>query len=86
MLHISPTNYHLIAAKQAPYEKAYHLAKSIEEFSRKSFRMGQKAEKRRGRKSKGSRQKNKRWDIKVESNDSPEIPNRWETSENPRLP
>ena len=66
MLHIPPTNYHLLAAKQQPYQKRKVL--------------------RHDRKSNGSRQKNKRGDGKVESNDSPEIPNREETSEIPSLP
>ena len=30
MLHIPPTNHHLLAAKQAPYQKAYPLSKNIE--------------------------------------------------------
>ena len=33
-----------------------------------------------------TRQKNKRGDSKVESNDSPEIPDRGETSDTPGLP
>ena len=38
MLHISPTNLLLLAAKQEPYNKAYLLTKNIEEFSGKKFR------------------------------------------------
>ena len=33
MMHIPPTNYHLPAAKQKPYQKAYLLTKNVEEFS-----------------------------------------------------
>ena len=33
MLHLSPINYHLLAAKQEPYKKAYLLTKTVEEFS-----------------------------------------------------
>ena len=38
MLHIPPTNYHLLAAKQEQYKKAYFLTENIEEFSGKKFR------------------------------------------------
>ena len=52
--------------------------------------MRQQAEKKRkkktDRKSNGSRQKNKREHSKMESNDSPEIPDRVETSGIPVLP
>ena len=68
MLHIPPTNL-LLAAEQEPYKKAYLLTKNIEEFSGKSFEEW------------ASRQKNKTGDSKVESNDSPEIPDRGETSD-----
>ena len=50
MLHIPPTNSHLLAAKQKPYQQAYLLTKNIEEFSGK----------REDRKNTGVRQKNKR--------------------------
>ena len=42
--------------------------------------------KKQDRKSNRTRQKNKRGDSKVESNDSPEIPDRGETSDIPGLP
>ena len=42
--------------------------------------------KRSDRKGNKTRQKNKRGDSKVESNDSPEIPDRGETSDIPCLP
>ena len=78
MLQIPPTNLLLLAAKQEPYEKAHFLTKNIEEFSGKKVRgMDKQAEKKRkNRKSNGTRQKNKRGDSKVESNDSSEIPDR----------
>ena len=38
MLHIPPTNSLLLTAKQEPYEKAYLLTNTIEEFSGKKFR------------------------------------------------
>ena len=45
MLHIPPTNWLLLTAKQEPYKKAYLLTKNIEEFSGKKFRRkGQQAE------------------------------------------
>ena len=48
--------------------------------------MDKQAEKRQDRKSNRTRQKNKRADSKVESNDSPEIPDRGKTSDIPGLP
>ena len=48
MLHILPTNFLLLTAKQEPYKKkkTYLLTKNIEEFSGKKFRIkGQQAEK-----------------------------------------
>ena len=36
MLHITPTNVLLLAAKQEPYKKAYLFTKNIEEVSGKS--------------------------------------------------
>ena len=53
--------------------------------------MGQQAEQKdlagkKDRKSIRTRKKSKRGDSKVESNDSPEIPDREETSDNPVLP
>ena len=38
MLHITPTNLLLLAAKQEPYKKVYFSTKNIEEFSGKSSR------------------------------------------------
>ena len=85
MLHIPPTNLLLLTAKQEPYKKAYPLMKNIEEFSRKSSE-GPAGRKRSDIKGIRTRQKNKRGESKVESNDSPEIPNREETSDIPGLP
>ena len=49
--------------------------------------MDQLAErKKKDEKSNKTRQKNKRGNSKVESNDSPEIPDRGETLDNPGLP
>ena len=88
MMHILPTNLLPQAAKQEPYEKAYLLTKNIEQFSGKSSgewtsRQGKKKE---DRKSNRTRQKNKRGDSKVESNDSPEIPDRGEDIRHPGAP
>ena len=81
MLHILPTNVLLVAAKQKPYKKSYLLTKNIEEFSRKSSaEWASRQIKRYDRKNRRTRQKNKRGGSKVESNDSPEIPDRGETS------
>ena len=47
---------------------------------------GPAGRKRSDRKGNKTRQKNKRGESKVESNDSPEIPDRGETSDIPGLP
>ena len=90
MQHIPPTNLLLLAAKQEPYKKAYHLKKHIEEFSEKKssreWTSRQKRKIQKQRKTDKNRQKNKRGDSKVESNDSPEIPGKGETSDIPGLP
>ncbi len=75
MLHIPPTNLLLLTAKQESYKKDYLLTKNIEEFFYKKFRRkDQQAEKRWDIKGNRTRQKNKRGDSKVQSNDGPEIP------------
>ena len=84
--HIPPTNLLVLAAQQEPYKKAYLLTENIEEFLEKVQKNGPAGRKRSDRKSKRTRQKNKRGDSKVESNDSPEIPDRGETSDIPGLP
>ena len=76
VLHIPPTNLLLLAAKQDPYKKACLFTKNIEEFSGKS------SEKWTSRQKKRIRQ---RGNSKVESNDSPEIPDRGQTSDIPSL-
>ena len=83
MLHIPPTNLLLLATKQKPYKKVYLLTKNIGRiFWEKFSRMDQQAKKKKGvggkidRKSNMTKQKNERGDNKVESNDSPEIPDR----------
>ena len=61
--------------------------KNTEEFSgKKVLKNGPAGRKRQDRKSNRTRQLNKRGDSKVESNDSPEIPDRGETSDIPGLP
>ena len=47
MLHKPPTNCHLLAAKQEPYQTAYLLTKILKIFLRKVRRMGQKAGKKK---------------------------------------
>ena len=87
MLPIPPANCLLLTAKQEPYKKAYLLTKNIEEFSGKSLEERASRKKMiKDRKGNRTRQKNKRGDSKVESNDSPEIPDRGETSDIPGLP
>ena len=74
-LHIPPTNYHLLAAQQEPYKKAYPLTKNIWEFSgeKKVRRTEPLAEKWQDRKSKRTRQKKQE---RKSQNDSPVIPDR----------
>ena len=87
MLHIPPTSLLLLAAKQESYKKAYLLTKNIGRIFWKKFRrMDQQAGKNPDRKGNRTRQKNKREDSKVGSNDSPEIPDRGETSDIPGPP
>ena len=78
MLHIPPTNLLLLAAKQEPYKKSLSLNekywKNFLEKVQENVPAGRK--KRHDRKSNRTRQKNKTGDSKVESNDSPEIPDR----------
>ena len=56
----------------------------MKNFPEKSLE--ERASRQKDRKCNRTRQKNKRGDIKVESNDSPEIPDRGETSDIPGLP
>ena len=86
MLHIPPTNCLLLTSKQEPYKKAYLLTKNIEEFFGKSLEERASRQKTIRQKENRTRQKNKRGDSKVESNDSPKIPDRGETSDIPGLP
>ena len=58
----------------------------LKNFLEKVQKKGPAGRKRSDRKGKRTRQKNKRGDSKVESNDSPEIPDRGETSDIPGLP
>ena len=67
-LHIPPTNLLLLAAKQEQYKKAYLLTKNVCEKVQKNGPADRKGDR--------TKQKNKRGDSKVESNDSPEIPDR----------
>ena len=88
MMHIPPISYHQ-AAEQKPYQNAHLLTKKLSRiFWEKSQENGPVCTKTKSnRKSKGSRQKNKRGDSRVESNDSPEIPDGGgETSDMPGLP
>ena len=62
---------------------------NIEDFSGKSSEKWASSQKRKTRldgKSNRTRQENKRGDSKVESNDSPEVPDRGKTSDIPSLP
>ena len=86
MLHIPPTNYHLLAAKQEPNQKAYLFKKHIDNF------LGQKSQENRpvgtkmDKTERAVRVGRRKRDSKVESNDCPEIPDRAETSDIPSFP
>ena len=76
MLRRKPTNLLLLAAKQEPHKNSHLLTKNIEEFGGGGVRrMGKQTEKK-DRVINRAQQKNKRGDSKVESNDSPEIPDK----------
>ena len=87
-LHIPPTNLRLLATKQELYQKkSLSLYKKIlKNFLEKVQKKGPAGRKGSGRKGNRTRQKNKRGDSKAKSNDSPEIPDRGETSNIPGLP
>ena len=93
MLHIPPTNYLLLAAKQQLCQKAISLRKILKNCLGKKSRQWPSREKKKekerkkNRKSNGSRKKNKSGNSKVKSNDSPEIKTGVaETSDIPGLP
>ena len=80
MLHILPTNLLPLAAKQEPYKKAYILMKNMEELSgKKSGEWTSRQKKDKTERATGLSGMNKKGDSKVESNDSPEIPDRGQT-------
>ena len=88
MLHIPPTNLLLLTAKQEPYKIAYLLTKNTGRIFWKKFRrMDQQAEKDKTEKVIGlgrrTREEIVKWN---QNNDSPEIPDRGETSDIPGLP
>ena len=56
MLLIPPTNYHLLAAKLEPYQKAYLLMKNTEEFSGEKKLQARRARREQDRQSNGSKQ------------------------------
>ena len=73
-LHRPLTNYHLLAAQQEPYEKAWLFTKNVVEFSGK--KLGEQTISRKMTRQKEQEDlaaKNKRGDRKGEPNDSPEI-------------
>ena len=88
ILHIPPTNLLLLAAKQEPYKKAYLLTKNLEAFCGKSsgewVSRQTKERRKKDRTSSRRRQRNKTGNSKVESNDSPEIPDRGGDIRHPR--
>ena len=95
MLHLSPTTLSLVLNRSRPKkeeedggEESHALnVEILEIFSEKnSGEWASRQEKRYNRKSNKTRQKNKRGDSKVGSNDSPEIPDRWEDIRHPRPP
>ena len=82
MLHIPPTNLLLLTAKQETYKKT----KNIEEFSGKSSEERARRQKKAQTERVTGLGRRMRGDSKVGLNDSPEIPDRAETSDIPGLP
>ena len=92
ILHIKPTNCHILAAKQGPYQKAYFSRKQKNpkqtKYTLKNL-LGKKNQengpvgrkKRQDRKSSGTGQKNKRGDTKEAPNDSLKFQTGGETSD-----
>ena len=80
MLHIQPTNLLLALLNRNHAKKPISSQKTLKNFLEKKVRrMGQQAEKKRKDQTErvtGLGRKNKRRNSKVESNDSPEIPDR----------
>ena len=75
MLHIKSADYYLPPAKQAPHRKPISEQKNSEEIFRgRSQENRPLAEKGEDRKCSRPRKKDKTGDSKVESDDSPEIP------------
>ena len=74
------TSYHLLAAqKQGQYKNAYLQKKVYIHFWKQAGDQKEKIGDNR------TRQNNKGADRKMESNDSPDIPDRGEASEEPRI-
>ena len=87
MLHISPTNLLLLAAKQEPYNKAYLLTKNIEEFSGKKFRRkDQQAEKDKTERVAGLGRRTREEIAKWNQMTALRFQSRGETSDTPGLP
>ena len=82
MLHIPQTSLLLLAAKLGPISYRKILKNYLENVQKN----GPAGRKKIRQKEYRTRQKNKTGDSKVESNDSPEIPDRGETSDIPGLP
>ena len=78
MLHIPPTNLLLLAAKQEPYKKSLSRnEKYLKNFLEKVQENEPAGRKKKGQDRKSNRtRQNRRGNSKVESNDSPEIPDR----------
>ena len=84
MLHIPHTNLLLLAAKQEPYKKSASLNKKILKNFLEKVEISQQAEKKdKTERVTGLVRKTR--DSKVESNDSPEIPDRGDIR-HPRPP
>ena len=83
-LYIPLTNL-LLAAKHEPYKKAYLCKENTEQFSGKSSEEWTSRQEKITQ-SNRTRQKNQSGESKVESNDSPKIPDREDTSDIQSLP
>ena len=86
-----PLTYDLLAAKKAtkkqePYKKTKNSKNLLKKCLESRWENGPKAEKGNGGRSNRTRENDKRADRKMESNDSPEIPDRAEDIKNVRPP
>ena len=81
-LHIPPTDYHLLAAKQEPYQNAHLLTKIIEDFSEKKLVSQDNRSGRTTGVNRGTREEKIKWNQMT----ALRFQTRGETSDIPDLP